>query len=94
MYDGFDNRLSTLTANITIPALPDENLTDLWQAWVDAEQFFPGIPPNNQAPPPPTEIEPGKVNKLEHLEDEPRYTWIHVFHAGGWATKIGTHGGA
>jgi hypothetical protein len=68
--------------------------TDLWENWVKQENFFPGIgkPPQETEPGSPDKlipvpIDPGKAQRLEELEQEPRYTWNHIFLAGGWNTK-------
>lgn len=98
LYTIFKERLPRLVAGVNVPDTlardpSDEELARLWQTWLEQEQFFPGFPPALQPPPSPTEIEPGKASKLEYLEQEPRYTWIHILHANGWATKIGNHEG-
>ena len=88
-FDGtrFDELIKTTKLNSAPLTCPD----DLWEQWVKKEQFFPGFPdglPNRS-----TTIDPGKAQRLEELEQEPRYTWNHVFLAGGWATKLPGAGG-
>jgi hypothetical protein len=65
------------------------SLKDLWKNWVKKENFFPGFPepPQKDDKGQLIAIDPGKADRLEALEQEPRYTWNHVFWAGGWNTK-------
>lgn len=98
LYGGFRERLDELVAGVEVPktlsASPaDDELAALWTNWIKKEQFFPGFPAEMQPPPPPTKIEPGKPSKLEYLEQEPRYTWIHILLGNGWATKVDNHSG-
>ena len=97
-----DETLNTLIQDVTPAEVSWPAATDLadpmafWRAWVDREGFFPGLKSNDKdiSPPPlPPVIEPGKADKLEQLEQEPMYTWIHIFHANGWTTKVGSHDG-
>jgi hypothetical protein len=72
---------------------------NLWNSWVKKEKFFPGIdqPPQKTEDEKPEKliaIDPGKAQRLEELEQEPRYTWNHVFMASGWATRPHGAGGS
>jgi hypothetical protein len=58
---------------------------DLWEQWMLSEHFFPGF--DKGLPNKSLAIDPGKAQRLEELEQEPRYTWNHVFMASGWATR-------
>ena len=90
LYGNFKTNITALMGQNNAPSLKpllDDELAYLWQNWVKQENFFPGmtdVPPGKNI----TAIDSGKADRLEQLEQEPRYTWNHVFLAGGWATKL------
>lgn len=99
LYDEFDKNgisaaISKVQENPPRLELPS-SLEDVWKNWVKRENFFPGFgetpkDENGNFIP----IEAGRAERLEALEQEPRYTWNHVFWAGGWNTRAnGTSGG-
>lgn len=108
IYDKFEERgkyqgLETGFNRVINRSYPPKSLKspgrNLWPSWVKNENFFPGIkdaPPQKEEAEPQDKlipIDPGKAQRLEELEQDPRYTWNHVFLAGGWATKLpGTAG--
>lgn len=89
LYTRFETKgIKTLLNDTIRPAeldFPGNKKESLWRDWAKRENFFPGF--RNGLPPQGTIIEPGKSYRLEELEQEPRYTWNHVFLAGGWATR-------
>jgi hypothetical protein len=54
--------------------LSQEALGNLWGSWVEKEKFFPGFA-REQQPPRNIEKDSGTAERLENLEQEPRYTW-------------------
>jgi hypothetical protein len=90
--DGYKDTGFRKLINKREPLKPVPEKTNLWKNWVKKEKFFPGI---DDAPPVKdiTVIDPGKAQRLEELEQEPRYTWNHVFMASGWATRPHGPGG-
>jgi hypothetical protein len=93
LYQKFEETgINNVINNPNLPN-PPKIQCNSWKAWIKNEKFFPGI---DDAPPTKdkTPIDPGKADRLEHLEQEPRHTWNHVFLASGWATKLpGASGG-
>ncbi|MBI1879302.1 MAG: hypothetical protein HYR94_13980, partial [Chloroflexi bacterium] len=96
LYGNFEANITQLLEQIKVPPInpmPAEAMENLWRNWIKKENFFPGFPDDNQ-PPRHLEIDSGKADRLEVLEQEPHYTWNHVFLAAGWATRYwGTGGG-
>lgn len=84
-YAGKSTGISKIISSPDTPPPPSPKNPDLWKEWVKNGKFFPGI----NRPPTKDEalIESGRAHTLEQLEHDPRYTWNHVFLAGGWNTK-------
>jgi hypothetical protein len=96
VYDDFEKGLARLVQDAGMaPKLEMNRQGELWQSWIYKEKFFPGLEWAKQPPPKNDAVtDPGRAHRIEELEQDPRYTWNHVFLAGGWATKLPGASGA
>jgi hypothetical protein len=101
LYETFQVTCLQALLNTQLPMRELEDSISLWNEWVERENFFPNIdsgewlkkndsPDSDNAPSKSLiVIDPGRAHRLEELEQDPRYTWNHVFLAGGWSPRGG-----